>query len=220
LIGLFGDSHARQYYQPIEAIALKHHFKLIVASKNACPLADAATMPKGVAHSSCLSWNRKLEDFIATQPKFDLIINSTSSYVTGSFADTSKAYVTEVKRLVGEGNRWLAIRDNPKPLAGFIACVEASGKDAAIACGLSRSHAMNPADLLAPAVKGLPGVSYADFTDAYCSAQSCPPVIDHTVVYRDDSHISATFSMTLEARLEASILAALASARPQVVPAQ
>lgn len=208
-IALFGDSHARQYYEPIEAIALKQHFKLIVATKNACPLADAATMPKGVAHSSCLAWNQKLEDFISTQPKFDLIINSTSSFVTGSFSATAKAYKTEVQRLVSGGTKWLVILDNPKPLAGFIACIEASGKSAAIACGLSRAHAMSPLDLLAPAVKGLPGVTYADYTDAYCSSQNCSPVIGKTVVYRDDSHISATFSLTLQSRLEQSILGAL-----------
>ena len=209
-IALFGDSHARQYYEPIEAIALKHHFKLVVASKNACPLADAKTMPKGVAHSSCLSWNQRLEDFIATQPPFDLIINSTSSYVTGNFAGTDEAYVTEVKRLVAGGNRWLAILDNPKPLASFVNCVEAAGESSATACGLSQQNAMTPADKLAPAVKGLPGVSYVDLTDAYCQNESCPPVIGNVVVYRDDSHISATFSMTLEARLEKSILDAMA----------
>ena len=214
-IALFGDSHARQYYEPIEAIALKHHFKLIVASKNACPLADAATMPKGVAHSSCLTWNKRLEAFIATQPPFDLIINSTSSYVTGNFAGTDRAYETEVKRLVSAGNRWLVVLDNPKPLASFVNCVEAAGQSSATACALSQHNAMTPADLLAPAVKGLPGVSYADYTGAYCQAESCPPVINNTVVYRDDSHISATFSMTLESRLEKSILDAMAVSLPQ-----
>jgi hypothetical protein len=64
---------------------------------------------------------------------------------------------------------------------------------------------MVPPDLLAPAVKGLAGVTYADYTEAYCSANSCPPVINNIVVYRDDSHISATFSMTLKDRLEKSI---------------
>lgn len=77
---------------------------------------------------------------------------------------------------------------------------------------------MTPADPMAPAIKGLPGVFFADYTDAYCSASSCPPVIDNTVVYRDDSHISATFSMTLKARLEASITQALgANAAPNSV---
>ena len=216
VIGLFGDSHARQYFDPIEAIALAHHFKLIVASKNACPLADAATLPSGVAHPSCTAWNQKLEAFLAAGPKVDLIINSTSSYVTGNFAETSKAYVTEVKRVVARGTRWLAILDNPKPLASFITCVESAGQSSATSCGLSRQHGMTPADLLAPAVKGLPGVTFADYTDAYCPDQYCPPVINNIVVYRDDSHISATFSMTLKGRLEASIMAALAAKGPQI----
>ena len=214
-IALLGDSHARQYFDPIEAIALKHHFKLIVASKNACPLADAQTMPKGVAHPSCVSWNKRLESLIADKGPFDLIINSTSSYVTGNFEGTDKAYATEVKRLVAGGNRWLAILDNPKPLASFVNCVEAAGKAAASACALSEQHAMTPPDRLSVAVKSLPGVSFADYTDAYCIKGSCPPVINNVVVYRDDSHISATFSMTLEARLEKSILDAMSVKLPK-----
>ncbi len=209
LIGLFGDSHTRQYYDPIEALALAHHWRLLVASKSACPLADAATLPSAVAHISCKSWNQKLEAFIATQPKFDLIINSTSSFVTGNFASSAAAYKTEVQRLVARGDKWMVILDNPKPLATFVACVEAAGPSAATSCGLSKSHAMTPADPMAPAIKGLPGVTYADYTDAYCQKDFCPPVIDNNVVYRDDSHISATFSMTLEHRLESSILKAL-----------
>lgn len=210
-IGLFGDSHARQYFAPLQALALEHHWRLVIATKNACPLADAATLPAGVAHPSCKTWNQSLEAFIKTQPKFDLIINSTSTYVTGNFADTAPAYKTEVQRLVSQGNRWLAILDNPKPLASFIGCISAAGKNAAKECGLSRGHAMSPADLLAPVVKGLPGVTYADYTDAYCSETACPPVINNIVVYRDDSHISATFSMTLKDRLEASINQAMSA---------
>lgn len=208
-IGIFGDSHARQYFAPLEALALEHHWRLVVATKNACPLADAQTIPSGVAHPSCKTWNTQLEAFIKTQPKFDLIINSTSTYVTGNFADTAPAYKTEVQRLISQGSQWLVILDNPKPLASFIACVSAAGQNSARDCGLSREHAMSPADLLAPAVKDLAGVTYADYTDAYCSATSCPPVINNIVVYRDDSHISATFSMTLKGRLEASINQAL-----------
>ena len=220
LIGLFGDSHTRQYYDPIEALAVEHHWKLIVASKSACPLADAATLPSAVAHISCKSWNQKLEAFIASSPKFSLIINSTSSFVTGNFASTALAYKTEVKRLTSHGTKWLVILDNPKPLATFVACVEAAGQKAASSCGLSRSHAMTPADPLAPAIKGLPGVTYADYTDTYCSADYCPPVIKNTVVYRDDSHISATFSMTLKPQLESSILQALGSSASAVAGAK
>lgn len=217
-VGLFGDSHTRQYYDPIEALALQHHWKLFVASKSACPLADAATLPSGVAHVSCRSWNRSFDAFIASQPKFDLIINSNSSLVTGNFANTATSYKTEVQRLVAKGSHWLVILDNPKPLASFISCIEAAGQKASTACALSRQHALTPADPLAPAIRGLPGVFFADYTDAYCFASSCPPVINNTVVYRDDSHISATFSMTLKARLEASITQALgANAAPNSV---
>ena len=210
-IGLFGDSHTRQYFEPLNELAKENHWQLVIASKSACPVADVSQLPAGIAHESCWAWNRSFEAFIESQPKFDLIINSTSTLVTGNFESAAAAYATEVKRLIDKGNRWLVIVDNPKPLGTFLACVEAAGSNVERDCSISRKNALTPPDRLSAAIKGLPGASLADYTDAYCSAVSCSPVISKTVVYRDASHITATFSMTLKNRLAQSISDALQS---------
>jgi peptidoglycan/LPS O-acetylase OafA/YrhL len=208
-VGLFGDSHTRQYFEPLNELAKENHWQLVIASKSACPVADADQLPEGIAHESCSGWNRSLESFIESQPKFDLIINSTSTLVTGNFETASASYVTEVKRLVAKGNRWLVIVDNPKPLGSFLACIEAAGNAAVRDCSISRKNALTPVDRLSVAVRGLPGVTFADFTDSYCNETTCSPVIDKTVVYRDSSHITATFALTLKPRLAQVISDAL-----------
>jgi len=208
-IGLFGDSHARQYYEPLEALALENHWQLVISSKSACPIVDINNFPNGIANQSCRIWNQGFDGFIKAQKPFDLIINSTSSFVTGHSHAAPKAYSEAVKKIVSLGNRWMVIVDNPKPMGDFLACIEAAGSTASVDCAISRVNALMPPDRLPDSVKGLTGVFVADYTDVYCTEAKCSPVIDKTVVYRDVSHITATFSKTLKGLLATSIAQAL-----------
>jgi hypothetical protein len=76
--------------------------------------------------------------------------------------------------------------------------------NAAVACARSRAEALTPPDVLVPAIKGLPNVVIADFTDAFCK-KVCPPIIQNTVVYRDHSHISSNFARKMFHHLEDAI---------------
>jgi hypothetical protein len=50
-----------------------------------------------------------------------------------------------------------------------------------------------------------------DVTSFYCTAAVCPPVIGHVLVYKDRTHITATFADTLAPYIERQVLAALSS---------
>lgn len=47
------------------------------------------------------------------------------------------------------------------------------------------------------AANGLRDVQFADLTAAFCGPESCDPIIDGTVVYRDNNHMTATFATRL-----------------------
>lgn len=47
-------------------------------------------------------------------------------------------------------------------------------------------------------IPDLPGnVTFLDFSDYYCTADVCPPVVGNVLVYLDHNHTSATFMATL-----------------------
>ncbi len=204
-VALIGDSHTRQYFVPVDDLAFKYNWNLTMISKSACTVLDPELYPKDLTHFTCEGWNQKLVEYLDSQEPFDLIINSNSSLVTQGRSDVAKAYRSLVEKQTKRGTVWLTIHDNPKPNTKFISCIETWGTAAGLKCAYPRSEALKPADPTAPAVKDLPGVIYADPTDKFCNATSCPPVIGNIIVYRDNSHITTTWAKALQPWLEAQI---------------
>ena len=46
---------------------------------------------------------------------------------------------------------------------------------------------------------------YIDLTDRLCNEETCPTIIDNLLVYRDEQHLTATFSARLAEPLEEQI---------------
>lgn len=46
------------------------------------------------------------------------------------------------------------------------------------------------------------GARFVDVTDLVCSGTSCPVVVDRTVLYRDDAHLTMTWVRELTDALE------------------
>lgn len=83
----------------------------------------------------------------------------------------------------------LAIRDNPRGDRDILNCVDRLGPDL-MACGIVEA-AMLTID------RDLPDhVNVLDLSDRFCDGGMCPPVINGVLVYRDASHITATFAHT------------------------
>ena len=204
-VALIGDSHTRQYYLPVLDLANKFGWKLTLISKSACPIIDPAKYPAHLTHPSCKVWNGKLEKYLTDNPPFDLIINSSSSLVTYGRAEVGAAYASEIAKIAARGTKIVVIHDNPKPGPDFVTCIERNGLKSGEACKIPFEKAMRPADPMPAAVQDIAGVTIADFTNIFCNATTCPPVIGNIIVYRDNSHITTTWSKHLEPQLEAAI---------------
>ena len=51
-----------------------------------------------------------------------------------------------------------------------------------------------------------PGVHWIDLNDAICPTARCAPIIGNVLVYRQGTHITATYIETLAPRLEAALV--------------
>jgi len=204
-VALIGDSHTREWFVPVDNLAFKYHWNLTMISKSACSLVDPAQYPPNLTHYSCRGWNQKLQDYLASQPPFDLIINSNSSLVTQGRADVGASFASAVKKMTTRGTKFLLIHDTPKPKENFIPCIEMYGAKAAARCGIPLAGGMSPADPMPAAVRGFQNVIVADFTRFFCDAKTCSPVKGKIIVYRDNSHITSTWAQHLQPQLEAKI---------------
>lgn len=210
-IALIGDSHARQYFDPMLALANRLSFRLDVISKTACPVQDPDDYQLGGDGGNlyCREWNQELAKYLATAD-YDLIVTSNSTLIHDGKRSPTRSFVSAVESWIGYGHEVLVIKDNAKPnvkdeVSDFRYCIELYPLSAAEKCGTPRDEALFPPDTFYTETVEIPGVHGLDLTEVYCDEDWCPAVIDWVIVYRDGSHLSATFAKTLEDELEQAL---------------
>ena len=210
-VAIVGDSHARQYYDPLAALAEKYSFQLDVISKSACSIQhpDSYALDGHGAGEYCEDWNRQLAEYLSSA-SYDLLISSNSTLVHDGSRAAGESYAQAVSSWIDLGFEVLVIRDNPKPVVNdavldFRYCIEENGTDAAEVCGTEIGRALTPFDSLFAAASEVQGVTALDLTDVYCDGDWCPVIIDNVILYRDGSHITVTFARTLVDELEAEL---------------
>src|SRR5690606_30317255 len=108
--------------------------------------------------------------------------------------------------LIDAGVEVLALRDTPHPPHSVYKCA-AENPARLTTCAFERARAernsAGPAQLAA--VKRTPGVHWIDLNDAICPTDMCAPVIGNALVYRQGSHLTATYVETLTPRLDAAL---------------
>jgi hypothetical protein len=78
-------------------------------------------------------------------------------------------------------------------------------------CGGDRSSVLVSNDPLRDAASGLDRATLLDFTEVFCGAERCRPVVGGANIYRDQDHLTVTFTDTLKPWYTQAIQDALAS---------
>jgi len=214
-IVLFGDSHAAEWMPGLHQVAAANGWRLIVHTKRACPHVEIPTSqdPNG---SDCAVWRQRVIDRIgAMQP--DLVIMASYRYKqVGSAAGRDPDQVWRegldltLAKVRPLATHVLLLGDSATPKADIPSCL-ASNLSNVPQCVASRSEAVRPSRLQVE--RELAAQYDADFvptSDWLCTDTACPVIVGNTLMYRDDSHITATASRLLAPYLEATVRAVLA----------
>lgn len=210
VIALVGDSHARQYFDPLFELVEEYDLALDVVSKTACNIQHPDDYRQWGGGLYCEKWNGLFQQHM-TASSYDLIITSNSTLLHDGNEAPARSFAAAVTEWLETSDQVLVIRDNPKPVTSdtitdFKYCIERYGLDAERECLNTVEKALTPPDGFYDIVADIPGVARVDLTLAYCpDGISCPAVMDGMIVYRDASHISATFARTLTDELEAEL---------------
>ena len=217
---LMGDSHAAQWFPALEAAAKARGWKLLSRTKSGCPAPDVTVFNKRLkrAFDECDAWRSALLDTLTGTAKPALVVaastqteslveRGTGQRMTGAPAQQEwrDGWTRTLARLSSAGVPVVVVRDTPWPGRDVARCVS-QHLEAPSACDVSPA-ALASTSFDVDLVKGIAGATALDLTPYVCDARHCPAVIGPTLVYRDDNHLTATFSRSLARPLAAALAA-------------
>ncbi len=219
-IALVGDSHAEHWLPTLDSLARRKKWRILRALKSKCPLNEARGDLTKAARDSCVAWNRGVHEELRRRPEISALFVAGSSFnrfqakAPESWREmAAQGYLDAWRSLPTSIRQIYVLRDTPRPRADVVQCLELLGSNAARlrqgACARDATAALLP-DPAVQAAAFLPErVRVLDLSRRFCDEKRCSPVVGHALVYRDKSHMTATFARTL-----APFLDELMSARP------
>ncbi len=206
---LLGDSHAGMWFQALDGIAIREHWKLMVLFKDGCP---ASLVPvsdfRGSRVTACDRWHQFVIDRIQAVKPEALVLSQQERYLAPgavkyttqqwqrSVEDTLRTLSTpKTRKLVVIGNLAADTANGPPCLARHTDNIQA--------CATPPDPgflAFNEAEK--QAAKNA-GATYVDPIPWFCT-RTCSPVIGNDDIYWIN-HVTVGYSLFLEGVLEKAI---------------
>jgi len=219
---LFGDSHAAQWFPPLEQLARQHRLRLVSMTKSGCPAAAVVleNQQLGRVYTECTNWrDLAVERILELRPRV-VVISQFSGYIavpgTGSRWTTSaEEWRAGVERTLSvfdsAGIRTVTIADTPFPGFDVPSCLARAAWSPMLhrsRCGFQRmTGRLQLAHDIDRAVAGSHTLRrFVDLTTAICDSAACNPQRDGVVRYRDAHHLTTRFAISLAPLLSGAIL--------------
>jgi len=214
---LFGDSHAMQYFAPLEELARKHHWRLIALTKAECTPGEVPirSMVAAREYSQCRAWREdSLQRIEAASDRAMVVMSGDTAYTpydaggnelsgAAAAAAMEAGYAETLARIGRAGLRAAVIRDTPVSTSDVPSCVSKDLQNLD-SCAFERDRDPDK-EFDARAAAAAPNAHLIDLTAELCPAGLCRAVIGNALVYRDKSHLTATFARTLSPWIETGL---------------
>ncbi|SDQ66718.1 SGNH hydrolase domain-containing protein [Quadrisphaera sp. DSM 44207] len=199
---LVGDSHAQQWLPALDRQAQAARWRVVSWTKAACPMADVDVHSKELqrTYSECSEWRERTIGRIAELHP-DVVVVAQSDAVPGtqvSNLDWAEKTVMTVERLRAVDLPVYYLLDTPYPGQDVSDCVAKNLQDVG-SCVLPRNLAWPYSgrhETMAETLS-MANVALVEPADWFCTVSDCPAVVGNMLVYRDDSHISTSYSAWL-----------------------
>jgi peptidoglycan/LPS O-acetylase OafA/YrhL len=201
---LYGDSHAVQWFEPLNKIALERGYRLMLLAKGGCPVTDVV-VPTPVLRHTCPPYRDAAIAWIeANQPTLVVVSNSYTQYADDASTWAAGAEAT-IARLAAVTSQLVVIGDNPASLADPPACLSGHVDDAS-ACATARSEAVRIDRISGElAAARTHDATFVDTTDWFCTPESCPATVGDLLVLRDETHLTPPMAEFLTPLLDAAL---------------
>jgi hypothetical protein len=200
---LIGDSHADQWFTPLDEQARTHGYKLYSFTKSACPIAEVENVWSDQlkrTYSECTSWRSDIRERVR-ELNPDLIVSSQSDHVVWdsmSDAQWARATVAGLQEMSGTDSEVVYLQDTPYVDGDPLQCLQENVSDAS-RCAVPTTEAFQIFPDRHSAVRSAAetaGFRFVDTLPFFCT-QTCPAVVENMTVRRDAGHITNTYAAWL-----------------------
>ena len=207
-IALVGDSHASHWFPAIEAVALERGWRLLTFVKVSCSFTSLVQRNLALKreYRECTTFNEAtVARLNQIKPALTIIVNRRTfrpidGDITSALAGAALGEM--VARLPGAT---AILVDTPDPGRDVPACLSKHPDDVR-ACLFTQDDADNREIGIAERVAAkVSGALLIDLTGEICAAWPCSPIDQSVLIYRDEDHMTETFSRSLAAPLGVEI---------------
>lgn len=216
VLAVVGDSKMAQWGDALDRLGRERHWRVDVYYRSACPWSTARRdLEDRDEVQACLAWGQQVTDHLLAQPPDVVLTSTVTAY--GIAAGASGA-PTAAAMAEGHAQRWqqlgdagipvVAVADTPQPGGLPVYECVAEHRDDVGRCTIPFNDGSGTQPLR-EAVAMVPTSTFVTMNDWVCPGQdACPPVVGGVLVYRQGSHITSTYAVSLAevlgARLEAA----------------
>jgi hypothetical protein len=224
-IVLFGDSHAAQWFDALNEMAQRQHWRLTTVLKLGCTAVDVSP-GRGIDDDpECIAWREgALHHIIALRPSLVIMGSATNRLgrpenpaiqLAPALAPAVREGVLRTIRPLSAAKlRLVLMRDTPEFPFDVTYCLARWARHAWYprnACELPRAAVLDPAVFAAEksAALGMSNVTFIDLTDQLCPDNVCRTRLNGRTMYRDTHHLAGSSAADLTSTLEHQVLQTL-----------
>lgn len=218
VVALVGDSHASHWYPALRRVAEDRGWRLVTFVKVSCPFTDIPVKSLRLkrVYRECEAFN---ENSVARLKRLepDLVITAMSrwQHPTRSEDETAYAQGVAVARMLDRvpGHK-VVIADVPYPGLDVPTCLSGSIKDITKCAAPAYGRVSGGSPQRERLAARRSGGTLIDFGDVICGGPGSCPVVSHDrIIFRDDHHLTATFSRWLAPEMDRALAKAIRKAK-------
>lgn len=211
---LVGDSHAASWFPAIDRAARARGIRLTAVTKAACQVPSVLTwnVPLKRPYRECVSWRDQVFARIRAE-RPDVVVLASNDLDNGGLIDAAgnrvstaghaddaawvAAWESSFERLTMPGTKLVLLQDSPWPKGDAPECLATHAERVTACYRRAGRSVVEPARRTAVAAAARArGVEVVNPLAWFCT-DVCPVVIADTLVFKDNSHLTATFAAAL-----------------------
>lgn len=202
-LAVVGDSHAAQWVPAIREVVKDTDWKVAVYLRQSCTYSVEPMQAEGPDGLHCVDAAKDVLNRLTAAPPDVVVMSSLLRLDPVQKGDEevpgTSGFEAVFSQLEQAGSQVFVLADSPNPPGDMPECVSGNASDPST-CDFRRSDAhldegTNKAIKVAAML--VPGVTFIDTADAFCTESVCPAVVGSRLVYRDTNHVSPAYATTL-----------------------
>ena len=204
LVALVGDSKIAQWTDALDQVGEDRGWQVHLYYRSACPW-TAARLADEERAPSCQEWGEQVAEQLLGPDRPDVVL--VSSVVGQAHGPDGSGEPSEEAMTAGLVQMWeqvgaagvpvVALADSPAPGGQQVFECVAEHRDDLTACAVPPNDGSGTAPLRAAAAR-VTTAQFVTMNDWICPSDGdCPPVVGEVLVYRQGSHITNTYALSL-----------------------